>query len=65
MGPFRKFRKTRILVESGKFTCLTKRLSPARKFFKGDHWIVPELRQLVTEPNHHKNMIILMADIGL
>ena len=42
-----------------------KRLSPTYKFFKGDHWIVPELEQLVTQANHNKNLIFLMADIAL
>ena len=66
MGPFRKFPKTRIPEKSGKFTCLNfKRLSTTREFFKGDHWIVPELKQLVTQANNDKNLISLMADIAL
>ena len=42
-----------------------KGLSPIRKFFKGDHWILPKLKQLVTQTNHNKNLIFLMADIVL
>ena len=34
-----------------------KRLSSTRKFFRGDHWIVPELKQLITQTNHNKNLI--------
>ena len=63
MGPFRKFPKTRIPEKSGKVTCLT--IQKAFKFFKGDHWIVPELKQLVTQTKHNKNMIFLIADIPL
>ena len=36
-----------------------KRLSPTRKFFKGDHWIVLDLKQFVTQANHNKNLIFL------
>ena len=42
-----------------------KRLSPTGKFFKGDHWIVPELKQLVTQTHHNKNLIFIMPDIAL
>ena len=41
------------------------RLSPTRKVFKGDHWIVPEMKKLVTQTNHNKNFIFLIADIAL
>ena len=41
------------------------RLSPTRKLFKGGRWIVPELKQLVTQTYHNKNLIFLMADIAL
>ena len=44
MGPFkRKFPKTRIPEKS------RKRLSRIRKFFKGDYWIAPKLKQFVTQ----------------
>ena len=65
MGPFRKFPKTRILEKSGKVTCLTIQKAFTNTFSKGDHWIVPELKQLVTQTNHNKNLIFLMADIAL
>ena len=42
-----------------------KRLSPTSKFFKGEHCIVPELKQFVTRTNQNKNLIFLMADIAL
>ena len=39
------------------------RLSRTRKFFNGDHWIVPELKQFVNQTTkHNKNLIFLMAD---
>ena len=41
-----------------------KRLSPTRKIFKGDHWILPELKQLVTKTNHNKSLTFLMADVA-
>ena len=67
MGPFRKFPKSRIPEKSGKSRASWpfKRLLPTCKFFKGDHWIVPELKQLVTQTNHNKNLIFLMAEIAL
>ena len=40
--------------KSGKVTCLTIQKAPTRKSFKGDHWILPELKQLVTQTNHKK-----------
>ena len=43
---------------------LFKRFSPTRKFFKGDHWILPELKQLVTQTNQNNSFIFLMADIA-
>ena len=51
--------------KSGKVTCLTIQKAPTRKSFKGDHWILPELKQLVTQTNHKKSLISLMADITL
>ena len=42
-----------------------KKFSSTCKFFRGDHWIVPELKQLVTQANHNKNLIFLMTDIAL
>ena len=65
MGPFSKFPKFRIPEKSGKVTCLTIQKAFTNTFSKGDHWIVPELKQLVTQTNHNKNLIFLMADIAL
>ena len=42
-----------------------KRLSTTRKIFKRDHWFLPELKQLVTQTNHIKSLVFLMADIAL
>ena len=43
-----------------------KRLSRTRKLFKRDHWIVPELKQFVTQTTkHNKNLVFLMDDIAL
>ena len=39
------------------------RLSPT--ILKGDHWILPELKQLITQTKHNKSLIFLMADIAL
>ena len=62
MGLFTKFPE-----KSGKVTCLTiqKAFINTCKFFKGEHWIVPELKQLVTQAKHNKNLIFLMTDIAL
>ena len=66
MGPFRKFPKTRIPEKSGKVTCLTiQKAFTNAQVFKGDHWIVPKLKQLVTQTNHSRNLIFLMPDIAL
>ena len=62
-GSFQKLKSWKNLKKSHAWP--VKRLSPTRKFFKGDHWIVPELKQLVTQTNHNKNLIFLMADIAL
>ena len=58
-GNFQKL----IPKKSGKVTCLT--VQKTRKIFKGDHWILPELKQLVTKTNHNKSLIFLMADVAL
>ena len=48
---------------SGKVTSWQfKRLSPTRKIFKGNHWFLPQLKQLVTQTNHNESLIFLMAD---
>ena len=60
-GSFQKL----IPEKSGKVTCLTIQKAFTNTFFKGDHWIVPELKQLVTQAKHNKNLIFLMADIAL
>ena len=61
-GSFQKL----ISEKSGKVTHAWqfKWLSPTRKIFKGDHWILPELKQPVTQTNHNKSLIFLMADIA-
>ena len=62
-GSFQKLESRKNLQKScaGAF----KILSPTRKFFKGVHSIVPELKQLVTQAKHNKNLIFLMADTAL
>ena len=62
-GSFQKLEPRKNLEKS--HASPLKRLSPTRKFFKGNHWIVHELKQLVTQANHNKNLIFLMADIAL
>ena len=48
MGPFSKFPKLESLKNMEKSHAWPlKRLSPTGKFFKGDHWIVPELKHLL------------------
>ena len=32
---------------------------------QGAHWTLAELKQVVTQINHNKNLIFLMADIAL
>ena len=61
MGPFRNFPKTNPgkIWESHMLDH-----SPTCKIFKGDHWILPKLKQLVTQTNHNKSLIFLMADIA-
>ena len=42
---------------------LLERLSRTRKFFKGDHWIVPKLKTFsLKRPKQNKNLIYLVAD---
>ena len=62
-GSFQKLESRKNLEKSHAWPF--KRLSPTRKFLKEDHWIVPKLKQLVTQANHDKNLIFLMADISL
>ena len=51
--------------KSRKVTYLTIQKAPTRKSFKGDHWILPELKPIFTQTNHKKSLISLMADIAL
>ena len=62
MGPFRNFPKTNPgkIWESHMLDH-----SPTCKIFKGDHWILPKLKQLVTKTNHNKSLIFLMAHVAL
>ena len=62
-GSFQKLESRKNLEKSHAWPF--KRLSPTRKFFKGEHCIVPELKQFVTRTNQNKNLIFLMADIAL
>ena len=62
-GSFQKLESRKNLEKS--HASPFKRPSQTRKFFKGDHWIVPELNQIVTQTKHNKNLIFLMADIAL
>ena len=62
-GSFQKLESRKNLEKS--LAGLFKRVSPTRKFFKGDHWIVRQLKQLVTQTNFNKNLIFLLADIAL
>ena len=61
-GSFQKLESRKNLEKSHAWPF--KRLSPTRKIFKGDHWILPKLKQLVTQTNHNKSLIFLMADIA-
>ena len=56
-GSFQKLESWKNLEKSHAWPF--KRLSPTRKFFKGDHWIVLDLKQFVTQANHNKNLIFL------
>ena len=56
-GSFQKLESRKNLEKSHAWPF--KRLSPTRKFFKGDHWIVLDLKQFVTQANHNKNLIFL------
>ena len=51
--------------KSRKVTYLIIQKAPTRKSFTGDHWILPELKPIVTQTNHKKSLISLMADIAL
>ena len=62
-GSFQKLESRKNLEKSHAWPF--KRPSQTRKFFKGDHWIVPELNQLVTQTKHNKNLKFLMVDIAL
>ena len=56
-GSFQKLESRKNLEKSHAWPF--KRLSPTRKIFKGDHWILPELKQLVTKTNRNKSLIFL------
>ena len=59
-GSFQKLESRKNLEKSHAWPF--KRLSPTRKIFKGDHWILPKLKQ---QTNHNKSFIFLMAHIAL
>ena len=66
MEPSRKFPKTRIPEKSGKVTCLTIRKAFTNtQVFQRRPLDCTELKQLVTQTNHNKNLIFVMADIAL
>ena len=62
-GSFQKLESLKNLEKSHAWPF--KRLSPTCKFLKGDHWVVPKLKQPVTQTNHKENLTFLMADIAL
>ena len=62
-GSFQKLESRKNLEKSHAWPF--KRFSTTHTFLNGDHWIIPELKQLFTQTKHNKNLIFLMADIAL
>ena len=66
MGPFRKFPKTNPgKIWKSHMLDHSKGFHQYARFSKGDHCILPEIKQLVTETNHNKSFMFLMADVAL
>ena len=66
MGPSRKFPKTRIPQNPGKVTCLTiQKAFTNTQVFQSKPLDCTELKLLVTQTNHKKNLIFLMSDVAL
>ena len=66
MGPFRKSPKTRNPEKSGKVTWLTiQKAFINTQVFQKRPLDCTEIKQLVIQTNHNKNLIILTADIAL
>ena len=66
MGPFRKFAKTNLgKIWKGHMLENSKGFHQHARFSKETIWILPELKQPVTQTNHNKSLIFLMADIAL
>ena len=66
MRPFTKFPKNRIPEKSGKVTRFTiqKALTKNTPVFQRRPLDCTRSKQLVTQTNHNKNLIFLMADIA-
>ena len=65
MGPFRKFAKTNLgKIWKGHMLENSKGFHQHARFSKETIWILPELKQPVTQTNHNKSLIFLMADIA-